>query len=137
MSVTDRHHEEVVELCQSLRLHSTRANRNLSTSDLKGLGRGRVPIRGEGPLNSSMDGSTMRAVFAATRGTSTPFALPAGHGARLASIAASPPPGQRAERGTVDAAAPPIQFAVGRGRVEIVVTSKHTTLFGGFNEVRG
>lgn len=106
--------DEVLELCQSLRLHSTRANRNLSTSDLKGLGRGRVPIRGEGPLNSSMDGSTMRAVFAATRGTSTPFALPAGHGARLASIAASPPPGQRAELGTVDGAAEPIKFTVGQ-----------------------
>ena len=34
-------HEEVVELCQSLRLHSTRANRNRSMGDLQRLHSGR------------------------------------------------------------------------------------------------
>uniref|UniRef100_A0A6S9Y9Y1 Trehalose-phosphatase n=2 Tax=Chrysotila carterae TaxID=13221 RepID=A0A6S9Y9Y1_CHRCT len=36
--------DEVLELCQSLRLHSTRANRNRSTSDLQRLSNKRVTL---------------------------------------------------------------------------------------------
>jgi len=58
---------QVLELLQSLRLHSTRSNRNLSTSDLSGLGRGRTQpaqppparIGRGGALGSSMDSMRM------------------------------------------------------------------------------
>jgi hypothetical protein len=62
---------QVLELFQSLGLHSTRSNRNLSTSDLKGMGRGRIPTAsGAGirrnPLATSLDGSGMRAALGPT-----------------------------------------------------------------------
>lgn len=125
---TPRRRPQVLELFQSLGLHSTRSNRNLSTSDLNGMGRGRVlTASGRGirrnPLATSLDGSAMRAAIAPAAlhraapcgsmlgGSGLPSSTvnAAGLGLpsralpeppRLATIASSPPPAERVSLGS-------------------------------------